>query len=117
MCMLQAMRVSPMRAMPNVACCISMGRLAVFSDNKAKVSVVLQQDRLLWLWGDSNVGGVHAVLKELRVRGQVKLVKDAREQAVIALRKEPDNDLAQHLMGRCGRTRACTLHPIIPSIR
>ena len=34
---------------------------------------------------------------------QVKLVKDAREQAVTALQKEPRNDLAQHLMGRCAQ--------------
>ena len=31
---------------------------------------------------------------------QVKLVRDAREQALIALQKDPDNDLAQHLAGR-----------------
>lgn len=31
---------------------------------------------------------------------QVKLAKEAREQAVIALQKEPQNDLAHHLMGR-----------------
>jgi hypothetical protein len=31
---------------------------------------------------------------------QVKLAKEAREQAVIALRKEPQSDLAHHLMGR-----------------
>ena len=32
---------------------------------------------------------------------QVKLAKDARELAVVALQKEPTNDLAHHLMGRC----------------
>ncbi len=29
--------MSPARALPHVACCISMGRMAVFSDNKTKV--------------------------------------------------------------------------------
>jgi hypothetical protein len=36
-CWLQAIDLAPTKAMPHVACCISMGRLAVFSDNKAKV--------------------------------------------------------------------------------
>lgn len=31
---------------------------------------------------------------------QVRLAKEAREQAVIALQKEPGSDLAHHLMGR-----------------
>jgi hypothetical protein len=38
--MRQAIRLSPTCALPNVACCISMGRLAVFSDNKTKVLLV-----------------------------------------------------------------------------
>ena len=33
----QAISLSPELALPHVACCISMGRLAVFSDNKTKV--------------------------------------------------------------------------------
>lgn len=31
---------------------------------------------------------------------QVRLAKEAREHAVQALEKEPDSDLAHHLMGR-----------------
>ncbi|BDA42221.1 probable regulator of microtubule dynamics protein 3 [Coccomyxa sp. Obi] len=62
----QAITMSPTRALPHVACCISMGRMAVFSDNKTKV----------------------------------RYAKEAREHAVIALEKEPGNDLAHHLMGR-----------------
>ena len=99
--MRQAMRVSPTRALPNVACCISMGRLAVFSDNKAKVTAgfncsshwyacLWQQRKCLLLFEEQSY-----------VCDQVALVKDAREQAVIALQKDPNNDLAQHLMGRC----------------
>ena len=34
---LQAIVLAPNRALPHVAACISMGRLAVFSDNKTKV--------------------------------------------------------------------------------
>ena len=34
---LQAIVLAPHRALPHVAACISMGRLAVFSDNKTKV--------------------------------------------------------------------------------
>ena len=33
----QAIILAPHRALPHVAACISMGRLAVFSDNKTKV--------------------------------------------------------------------------------
>ena len=31
---------------------------------------------------------------------QVRLAKEAREFAVVAMQKEPQDDLAQHLMGR-----------------
>ncbi|CAK0770004.1 hypothetical protein CVIRNUC_003724 [Coccomyxa viridis] len=62
----QAMVLAPNKALPHVAACISMGRLAVFSDNKTKV----------------------------------RLAKEARELAVVAMQKEPQDDLAQHLMGR-----------------
>lgn len=31
---------------------------------------------------------------------QVRLAKEARELAVVAMQKEPRDDLAQHLMGR-----------------
>ena len=34
---LQAIVLAPNKALPHVAACISMGRLAVFSDNKTKV--------------------------------------------------------------------------------
>jgi hypothetical protein len=34
---LQAIVLAPHRALPHVAACISMGRLAMFSDNKTKV--------------------------------------------------------------------------------
>jgi hypothetical protein len=37
---------------------------------------------------------------EESAHAQVRLAKEAREQAVIALEKEPEDDLAQHLMGR-----------------
>ncbi|CAL5220003.1 g1948 [Coccomyxa viridis] len=62
----QAIVLAPHRALPHVAACISMGRLAVFSDAKTKV----------------------------------RLAKEAREFAVVAMQKEPQDDLAQHLMGR-----------------
>lgn len=64
--MLQAILADPTHGLPHVACCISMGRMALFSDNKGKVA----------------------------------LAKTAREQAVVALQKEPQSDLAHHLMGR-----------------
>ena len=34
---LQAIVLAPNKALPHIAACISMGRLAVFSDNKTKV--------------------------------------------------------------------------------
>ena len=40
---LQAIVLAPNKALPHVAACISMGRLAVFSDNKTKVSGAAQQ--------------------------------------------------------------------------
>ena len=64
--MLQAITADPTQGLPHVACCISMGRMALFSDNKGKVA----------------------------------LAKAAREHAVVALEKEPQSDLAHHLMGR-----------------
>ncbi len=33
---------------------------------------------------------------------QVRLAKEAREFAVVAMQKEPQDDLAQHLMGNLG---------------
>jgi hypothetical protein len=33
---------------------------------------------------------------------QVMLAKEAREQAIIAIEKDPNSDLAHHLMGRWG---------------
>ena len=38
---LQAMVLAPNKALPHVAACISMGRLAVFSDSKTKVRAQL----------------------------------------------------------------------------
>lgn len=37
---MQAISLSPTKALPHVACCISMGRLAVFSDNKTKACTI-----------------------------------------------------------------------------
>ena len=38
---------------------------------------------------------------------QVRLAKEARELAVVAMQKEPQDDLAQHLMGRQAAPAPC----------
>ena len=42
---------------------------------------------------------------------QVRLAKEARELAVVAMQKEPQDDLAQHLMGRQAAPAPCPSMP------
>ena len=37
--LLQALEADPQASLPHVAACVSMGRLALFSENKAKVGL------------------------------------------------------------------------------
>lgn len=61
--------------------------------------IPFQHQRILKTVARKIYRDIYSVFEE-SAHAQVRLAKEAREQAVIALEKEPEDDLAQHLMGR-----------------
>ena len=115
---MQAIEADGSKALPHVAGCVSLGRMALFSDNRSKVQ--LQQRQVLPSACVASAGRLTLICpSHLPCSGpqasagkadcwltvQVRLAKQARDHADEAVRTEPSHDLGHHMVGRC--TPAC----------